>query len=148
MSCTLSTNDRVPTGAFDHVIAGDRPSPAATPGAAWVYFTGIVPPSGNPATVIVIGDVPPGCCAGAFAVASRTMADAVENRVRMNSDTNPAWWPRQPAALLFSRYAAQETRRDDNAPALAGRGRWTAHGRDAGRSAEHVAADAGYLWQV
>src|SRR5262249_12232106 len=53
----LSTNDCVPAGAFAHVIAGERPSPGATPAAAWLNFTGICPPSGKPATVIVIGVV-------------------------------------------------------------------------------------------
>src|SRR5215470_4723137 len=55
MSCMFSTNDCVPAGTFVHVIAGDNPSPVATPGAAWLYFTGICPPSAKPATVIVIG---------------------------------------------------------------------------------------------
>ena len=37
------------------MIAGDVPSPGATPGAAWLNFTGICPPSANPATVSVMG---------------------------------------------------------------------------------------------
>ena len=55
MSCMFRKNDWVPAGAFVQLIAGDSPSPVATPGAAWLNFTGISPPSGNPATVSVIG---------------------------------------------------------------------------------------------
>src|SRR5215468_2759624 len=78
MSCMFSTNDCVPAGTFVHAIAGDRPSPGATPGAAWLYFTGIGPPSGNPATVIVIGGAagaPPRCCAATTLTARRTNAE-------------------------------------------------------------------------
>jgi hypothetical protein len=76
----LSTNDCVPAGTFDHVMAGDVPSPGATPGAAWLILTGICPPSANPATVIVIGGaagVPPRCCAETTLATARTIADAV-----------------------------------------------------------------------
>src|SRR5262252_9589695 len=61
MSCMFSTNDCVPAGTLLHEIAGDNPSPVATPGAAWLFFTGIGPPSAKPATVIVIA--PGGACA-------------------------------------------------------------------------------------
>src|SRR5476651_1108826 len=54
MSCMLRKNDCVPAGTLAQLIAGDKPSPVATPGAAWLNFTGTSPPSGNPATVNVI----------------------------------------------------------------------------------------------
>src|SRR5215831_5778576 len=66
MSCMWSMKVCVPGGMFVHLISGDVPSPAGTPGAACEYFTGISPPSGNPATVIVIGGAagaPPPRCA-------------------------------------------------------------------------------------
>jgi hypothetical protein len=55
MSRMFRTNDCVPGGVFVHDIAGDVPSPGATPGAAWLNLTGICPPSANPETVNVIG---------------------------------------------------------------------------------------------
>src|SRR5262245_24952282 len=70
-------NDRVPAGAFAQLIAGDSPSPVATPGAACVNFTGMSPPSGKPATVSVIAGAagapprcPPGLCAAIGAYGS------------------------------------------------------------------------------
>src|SRR5882672_90360 len=50
----LRTKDCVPAGGLAQVIAGEVPSPGAAPSAAWLNFTGISPPSGNPATVIVM----------------------------------------------------------------------------------------------
>src|ERR1043166_5003068 len=81
MSCMLSTNDCVPAGTFVHVIAGDSPSPTATPGAAWLYFTGICPPSAKPATVIVIGGAAgaPPRCADMAAEHKKTSADSAMN---------------------------------------------------------------------
>src|SRR6188508_1054960 len=72
----FSTNDCVPAGTFVQLMAGDVPSPGAAPGAAWLNFTGISPPSGKPCTVSTIagaGGVAPaagaapaaGCCAAA-----------------------------------------------------------------------------------
>src|SRR5215831_14025484 len=75
MSCMFNTNDCVPAGTLLHEIAGDSPSPTATPGAAWLYFTGICPPSAKPATVIVIGGAagaPPRCCARPVVEANTT----------------------------------------------------------------------------
>src|SRR5580765_5342873 len=80
MSCMFSTNDCVPAGTFAHVMAGDRPSPGDTPGAAWLYFRGIWPPSGKPATVIVIAGAagaPPGCCVAATAAAKTTSIEVM-----------------------------------------------------------------------
>jgi hypothetical protein len=70
----FNTNDCVPAGTFAHEIAGDVPSPGATPGAAWLNRTGTSAPSANPETVSVIaggGGVPPRCPppAGGFCVA-------------------------------------------------------------------------------
>src|SRR5919198_489820 len=59
MSRMLRTNDCVPAGTFVQLIAGEVPSPGAAPGAAWLNFTGISPPSGNAAMVIVMAG-PPG----------------------------------------------------------------------------------------
>src|SRR4051794_38591019 len=68
MSCMLRKNDCVPAGTLVQVMAGDVPSPGATPSAAWLNRTGMGPPSGNPATVMVIGGAAaagaaPRCCA-------------------------------------------------------------------------------------
>ena len=41
MSRMLRKNDCVPAGTLAQLIAGDSPSPVATPGAAWLNFTGI-----------------------------------------------------------------------------------------------------------
>src|SRR3954451_7711445 len=68
MSRMLRKKDCVPAGTLAQLMAGDNPSPVATPGAAWLNFTGIDPPSANPSTVIVIGGAagaPPRCCAEA-----------------------------------------------------------------------------------
>src|SRR4029078_9501825 len=54
MSRRLRTKDCVPAGTLAQLIAGDVPSPGAAPGAAWLNFTGIWPPSGNPVTVNVM----------------------------------------------------------------------------------------------
>src|SRR2546430_5870479 len=58
MSCMLRTNDCVPAGELAQLIAGDVPSPGAAPSAAWLYFTGISPPSGNAAMVNVMAGPP------------------------------------------------------------------------------------------
>src|SRR6185503_6450634 len=79
----LRKNDCVPAGGFVQLMAGDKPSPVATPGAAWVNFTGMSPPSGNPETVSVIGGAagappprcPPGCCAASGNEASTVIID-------------------------------------------------------------------------
>src|SRR3954470_19307054 len=82
MSCMFRTKLCVPGGVLVHVMAGESPSPVATPGAACVYFTGIWPPSLNPATVIVIGGgaagapPPPRC----WAFSDTTVAQAVISR--------------------------------------------------------------------
>src|SRR5215207_6984928 len=78
----VSTKDCVPAGTLAHAIAGDVPSPGAAPGAAWLNFTGISPPSGKPVTVSVIAGPagaagaaprwPAGACAVVFAAANRT----------------------------------------------------------------------------
>src|SRR3569832_114609 len=69
MSCMCSTKLCVPAGVLAHWIAGDVPSPGATPGAAWLNLTGIWPPSGYPAIVSVItGAAPPAFCATAETV--------------------------------------------------------------------------------
>src|SRR5690348_14202536 len=75
-------NDCVPGGGFVQLIAGDSPSPVATPGAAWVNLTRMSPPSGKPATVNVIAGAagapprcPPGCCAAIGANASRVIIE-------------------------------------------------------------------------
>ena len=88
MSCMLRKNDCVPAGTFAHVMAGDSPSPVATPGAAWLYFTGTSPPSGNPSTVMVItgaaaaAGAAPRCCAAVGIAASNAMDEAT-NQVRV-----------------------------------------------------------------
>src|SRR5215212_6058687 len=82
MSRMLRKNDCVPAGAFVQLIAGDSPSPVATPGAAWLNFTGTSPPSGKPSTVSVIAGAagaaprcPPGCCAAIDTAASTVIID-------------------------------------------------------------------------
>src|SRR4051794_8698962 len=81
MSRMFSTKDWVPGGTFVHDIAGDKPSPVATPGAAWLNLTGMSAPSANPETVSVIaggGGAPPRwprSCAASGATASRTIAN-------------------------------------------------------------------------
>src|SRR5881394_3083867 len=86
MSCMFSTNDCVPAGTFVHVIDGDSPSPTATPGAAWLYFTGICPPSEKPATVMVMGGAagaPPRCCAEATTVTRRIEVQSAKRCLSM-----------------------------------------------------------------
>jgi hypothetical protein len=80
----FNTNDCVPGGTLVHVMAGDVPSPGAAPGAAWLNFTGISPPSGKPCTVSTIagaGGAAPaaGCCAAAGNAAKNplTTIDAI-----------------------------------------------------------------------
>src|SRR5947208_2365017 len=103
MSCMFSMKDCVPAGAFIQLMAGDFPSPGATPSAAWLYFTGICPPSGNPAMVIVIGGpagaagaaprCPPGACA-----ASATTADTNGTSKTANDRLTCMGWP--PALIV------------------------------------------------
>src|SRR5471032_837912 len=92
MSCMLRKNDCVPAGALAQLIAGDNPSPVATPGAAWLYFTGTSPPSGNPSTVIVItgaaAGAAPRCCA-AIGIAARTATDEATIHVRICMSLSP-----------------------------------------------------------
>jgi hypothetical protein len=92
MSRMLSTNDCVPAGTFAQLIAGDVPSPGAAPSAAWLYFTGIWPPSGNPATVRVIAGAAgpparwpprcPGACAASAAIVDNAIAAIMKHRTR------------------------------------------------------------------
>src|SRR4051812_28123112 len=98
MSCMFSTNDCVPAGTLVHVIAGETPSPGATPGAAWLYFTGIWPPSENPATVIVIGGgggvagAPPRCCAVTVVHPRATIVEPINTfRARMLNLPRSGW---------------------------------------------------------
>src|SRR5262245_8558098 len=80
MSRMLSTNDCVPAGTLVQLNAGDVPSPGAAPGAAWLNFTGMSPPSGNPETVNVIGGLagaPPRCPPRSWA-----LTDTVISRMR------------------------------------------------------------------
>src|SRR5438552_14675732 len=88
MSRMLRKSDRVPAGTLAQLMAGDNPSPVATPGAAWLNFTGTSPPSGNPATVRVMAGAvgaaprcPPGAWAARGIATSRaiieTMIDVV-----------------------------------------------------------------------
>src|SRR5204863_9739045 len=84
-------NDCVPAGGFAQLIAGDSPSPVATPGAACVNFTGISLPSGNPATVSVIAGAggaagapprcPPGCWPAIDNDASRVIIETTSHPV-------------------------------------------------------------------
>src|SRR6202142_3426198 len=88
MSCMLRKNDCVPVGALAQLIAGDNPPPVATPGAAWLYFTGTSPPSGNPSTVSVItgaaAGAAPRCCAAIGMAASSVIDEtAIQVRVRI-----------------------------------------------------------------
>src|SRR4051794_41931179 len=71
MSRMLRKKDCVPAGTLVQLIAGDSPSPVATPGAAWLNFTGMSAPSANPATVTVIAGA-----AGAAGAAPRCPAGA------------------------------------------------------------------------
>src|SRR5688572_18444179 len=82
----FSTNDCVPAGTFVQVMAGDVPSPGAAPGAAWLNFTGISPPSGKPCTVRTMagagGAAPaagaaPGCCAAAGSAATNPLTTII-----------------------------------------------------------------------
>src|SRR5258708_20490272 len=82
----LRKNACVPAGALIQLTAGDSPSPVATPGAAWLNFTGTSPPSGNPATVNVIAGAagaaprcPAGCCAARDTAASRAIIDTTND---------------------------------------------------------------------
>src|SRR5512134_2660314 len=84
----FNTNDCVPAGTFVQLIAGDVPSPGAAPGAAWLNFTGICPPSGNPLTVIVIGGplaagAAPRCCADAGRARTRSSRHSTSDDVRI-----------------------------------------------------------------
>src|SRR6266516_3044693 len=89
MSRMLRTNDCVPAGELAQLIAGEVPSPGATPSAAWLNLTGIAPPSGNPVTVNVIAGPPaaggpprcPACAAIATGIAiDRMIIDATNHR--------------------------------------------------------------------
>src|SRR5215475_4633724 len=74
------TNDCVPAGALVQLIAGDSPSPVATPGAACVNLTGTSPPSGNPATVSVMGaagGAPPRCAPGCGAAIANAPSSGI-----------------------------------------------------------------------
>src|SRR5262245_24490764 len=64
----------VPAGVLAHWIAGEVPSPGAAPGAAWLNFTGIWPPSGNPVMVRVIAGAG-GCLAGGFCASANAEAE-------------------------------------------------------------------------
>ena len=99
MSRMLRKNDCVPAGTLVQVIAGDVPSPGAAPSAAWLNLTGIWPPSGKPAMLIVIGGAAgagaaPRCCA-----ARGEMADNV-----MINPANPARMLHPPAMVATLRY--------------------------------------------
>ena len=77
------------TDALDQLIAGEVPSPGAAPGAAWLNFTGIWPPSGNPGMVNVIGGPAGGAaprprsCAAMGMPMSRMIETTRERPVRM-----------------------------------------------------------------
>src|SRR5689334_21292768 len=79
-------NDWVPAGGLVQLIAGDNPSPVATPGAACVNLIGMSAPSANPETVSVIGGAaaaPPrcpaaGCCAARDTEASSAIVKAAD----------------------------------------------------------------------
>src|SRR3954469_14167475 len=87
MSRMLRKNDCVPAGTLAQLIAGDNPSPVATPGAAWLNLTGISAPSANPETVNVIAGAAggaPRCPAGCWAasgIATVAAIDAATNRI-------------------------------------------------------------------
>jgi hypothetical protein len=72
------------------LIAGDNPSPVATPGAAWLYFTGTSPPSGNPSTVNIMAGAAgaPRCCAAIGIAASRPI-DETTNPVLVRMPLSP-----------------------------------------------------------
>src|ERR1700674_6080286 len=90
MSCLLRKNDCVPAGALVQLIAGDNPSPVATPGAAWLYFTGTSPPSGNPSTVRIMAGAAgaPRCCA-AIGIAAMSVIDEPTNHVLVHMPLSP-----------------------------------------------------------
>src|SRR3954452_14860805 len=82
MSRMLRKKDCVPAGTLVQLIAGDSPSPVATPGAAWLNFNGMSAAAGNPATVKVSAGAagaaarcPAGGCAAAGIAASRAIVD-------------------------------------------------------------------------
>src|SRR5476649_1167293 len=77
-SCMLRKNDRVPAGTLAQLIAGDSPSPVATPGAAWLNFTGTSAPSANPATVNVIAGAGGGCWAANGITMSAAIIEATK----------------------------------------------------------------------
>src|SRR5476651_2122191 len=90
----LRKNERVPAGTLAQLIAGDNPSPVATPVAAWLNFTGTSPPSGNPETVSVIAGAagaaprcPAGCWASTVIAASTAIIETTSAiLVRMAAD--------------------------------------------------------------
>src|SRR5580704_4931301 len=90
MSCMLRKNDRVPGGMLVQLIGGDNPSPVATPGAAWLYFTGTSPPSGNPSTVNIMAGAAgaPRCCAG-IGIAASSVIDETTNHVPVRMPLSP-----------------------------------------------------------
>src|SRR5215471_9537584 len=85
-SCMCRKKLCVPAGALAHFIAGDVPSPGATPAAAWLNLTGIWPPSGNPEMVRVMADEagagPP--LGGPPCADSRTVMESVIDSKRTN----------------------------------------------------------------
>jgi len=98
MSRMLRKNDCVPAGTLVQLIAGDSPSPVATPGAAWLNFTGTSPPSGNPVTVNVIAGAAgaaPRCCAASGIAARAAIAEITNHipfRMVFSSKSSNARW--------------------------------------------------------
>src|ERR1700681_1634258 len=90
MSCMLRKYDCVPAGTLVQLIDGDNPSPVATPGAAWLYFTGRSPPSGNPSTVNIMAGAAgaPRCCA-AIGIAASSAIDETTNPVLVRMPLSP-----------------------------------------------------------
>src|ERR1700730_2511317 len=91
MSCMLRKYDCVPAGTLVQLIAGDNPSPVATPGAAWLYFTGTSPPSGNPSTVNIMAGAAgavPRCCA-AVGIAASSVIDETTNHLLVPMPLSP-----------------------------------------------------------
>src|SRR5258706_13627773 len=84
MSRMLRKNDCVPAGTLIQLMAGDSPSPVATPGAAWLNFTGMSAPSAKPATVSVRAGAggAAGCCAGLGIAASRAIVGTTNQASR------------------------------------------------------------------
>ena len=90
MSCMFRKNDCVPAGTLVQLIAGDSPSPVATPGAAWLNFTGTSPPSGNPGDRQRHAPEPParrravraGCCAASGTAASTAIIETTNSVLR------------------------------------------------------------------